>query len=287
MAKNLNKTTMNTNENNSGTLKFSNPAKKLIAFVLESPLPGRGGWGNGYVAVPKDHPVYRMDYDAIHDKYKISVNGGLTFSAMDIIGQPEETKGMWIVGFDTLHSHDTPVMWPNSESVMLEANNLKSQLEAIYTPAVKEETKHTPGPWQLTTIPFELRNTDSAAAIYGPMSIDGGACLIADISRSAGDAQATANARLIASAPDLLIERDYWLEQAKQSNKENQELKAENEELRRQSESDDKYIKSLEELKFELINVLDRIIGSMSLERVERFDLNELAKSAITKAKAQ
>lgn len=128
----------------SGTLKFSNPAKKLIAFVLESPLPGRGGWGNGYVAVPKGHPVYEMDYDAIHDKYKISVNGGLTFSAMDIIGQPEETKGMWIVGFDTLHSHDTPEMWPNSESVMAEANDLKSQLEAISNPAVKEETKHTP-----------------------------------------------------------------------------------------------------------------------------------------------
>lgn len=66
------------------------------------------------------------------------------------------------------------------------------------------EDKHTPGPWQLTTIPFELRNTDSAAAIYGPMSEQGGACLIADISRSAGDTQATANAELIAKAPELL-----------------------------------------------------------------------------------
>jgi hypothetical protein len=63
---------------------------------------------------------------------------------------------------------------------------------------------YTKGPWQLTTVPFEIRNTDSAAAIYGPMSKDGGACLIADISRSAGDEEAEANAKLIAAAPELL-----------------------------------------------------------------------------------
>ena len=54
--------------------------------------------------------------------------------------------------------------------------------------------KHTPEPWQLTTITFELRNTDSAAAIYGPSSVNNGACLIADISRSPGDDTAEANA---------------------------------------------------------------------------------------------
>lgn len=65
-------------------------------------------------------------------------------------------------------------------------------------------SKHTPGRWQLTTVPFELRNTDSAAAIYGPLSKEGGACFIADISRSPGDEEATANAKLIAAAPELL-----------------------------------------------------------------------------------
>lgn len=34
----------------------------------------------------------------------------------------------------------------------------------------------------------------------------------------------------------------------------------------------------------ELSNTLSKIVGSMSLERVERFDLNQEAKSAITKA---
>lgn len=82
---------------------------------------------------------------------------------------------------------------------------------------MKDKTQHTPGPWQLTTIPFELRNTDSAAAIYGPQSIEGGACLIADISRSAGDDLATANAQLIAKAPELLKENEQLKQELKDS----------------------------------------------------------------------
>lgn len=70
------------------------------------------------------------------------------------------------------------------------------------------EAKHTPGKWQLTTVPFELIDTDDAASIYGPMSRDGGACLIACISRSPGDSEATANAYLIAAAPETAKERD-------------------------------------------------------------------------------
>lgn len=66
------------------------------------------------------------------------------------------------------------------------------------------ETKHTPGPWNLTTVPFELRNTDDAATIYGPYNINEGACMVANISRSPGDDVATANAKLIAAAPELL-----------------------------------------------------------------------------------
>jgi hypothetical protein len=65
-------------------------------------------------------------------------------------------------------------------------------------------TKHTPGPWQLTSVPFELRNMDSVAAIYGPLTKDGGACFICDISRSPGDKEAEANAKLIAASPELL-----------------------------------------------------------------------------------
>lgn len=53
---------------------------KLIAFVIPSHLPGMGGWGNGYVAIPEGHPCFGKDYDQIYDEYNINVHGGLTFS---------------------------------------------------------------------------------------------------------------------------------------------------------------------------------------------------------------
>lgn len=102
-----------------------NKKSGLISFVLPSPLPGRGGWGNGYVALPKEHSDFGKDYDSIF----ADVSGGLTYSASDIVGQPKETAGMWIVGFDTLHCDDSMENWPTSESVLLEANKLKNQLE--------------------------------------------------------------------------------------------------------------------------------------------------------------
>lgn len=98
---------------------------ELIAFALQSPLPGMGGWGNGYVAIPEGHPCFGMEYDSID----VSVHCGLTFSGKDKLkGQPEETKGMWVVGFDTLHAGDSMEAWPDKESVMNEANDLKEQL---------------------------------------------------------------------------------------------------------------------------------------------------------------
>lgn len=105
---------------------------KLISFVLKTTFIDKGGYGNGYVAIPKDHPCFEMDYSQIHNRYtSIRVNGGLTFAGSTIIGQPKETKGMWIVGFDTLHYWDTLERWPNEEVVLLEANKLKQQLELI------------------------------------------------------------------------------------------------------------------------------------------------------------
>ena len=62
---------------------------------------------------------------------------------------------------------------------------------------------HTPGPWQLTTNPIEVNTTDSIASIYGPTSIEGGACLIADVSRSPGDEVALKNAKLLAAAEEM------------------------------------------------------------------------------------
>jgi hypothetical protein len=76
-----------------------------------------------------------MDYDEIHNKYEINVNGGLTFSChsneMSMERVPELPEGTWwVVGFDTAHSWDTLEMWPK-ESVEHEAKKLMAQLENL------------------------------------------------------------------------------------------------------------------------------------------------------------
>lgn len=107
---------------------------KLIAYTKEITWMSMvaHGWGNGYVAVPQEHPLYCKDYDDAALDH-IDVHGGLTFSALadDPDYFPENVIGMWVFGFDTIHSADTLTRWPDSDSVMREALRLKAQLEAI------------------------------------------------------------------------------------------------------------------------------------------------------------
>ena len=99
--------------------------KNLTAFTL--PMRHLAmietGWGNGYVAVPKEHPCFEKEYDNID----VEVHGGLTFSASSLNGQPKETEGMWIIGFDCAHSRDSLSTCPK-EYVEKEAESLKEQL---------------------------------------------------------------------------------------------------------------------------------------------------------------
>lgn len=48
---------------------------------------------------------------------------------------------MWVIGFDTLHYGDDMKRWPDQNSVMKEANDLKEQLEEIT--AAPSLTVHT------------------------------------------------------------------------------------------------------------------------------------------------
>ena len=109
-------------------LKEKPISHKIICFILPNVLhdviPGFGGQFNGYCALPKGHRYFGVDNLDIHD---ISIHGGLTFSGKSIIGQPKETKGMWILGFDTLHAGDTGEYW-NNLRVMEETIKLYKQL---------------------------------------------------------------------------------------------------------------------------------------------------------------
>jgi len=75
-----------------------------------------GGWGNGYVGLPKWHPYYKLHYDNI----PINIHGGLTFSELD------EDEDLWVIGFDTNHFMDDIVKW-SFENVKEETEHLMNQ----------------------------------------------------------------------------------------------------------------------------------------------------------------
>lgn len=86
------------------------------------------GWGNGYVVIPKEHPLWGVGYDDID----VDVHGGLTYSEMadNCMGWKEvlpSDKGCWVVGFDTAHLGDNPINC-NRDYVLKETIRLREQL---------------------------------------------------------------------------------------------------------------------------------------------------------------
>jgi hypothetical protein len=128
----------------------------LIEFTCPTnpEVAGMGGVANGYVAIPRSHPCYKMGYDSIHRHFSVEVHGGLTYAYFSgHLPNPskEVPKGWWVVGFDTMHSSDMtgflPILgtyneflrgsqaerWQDIREVELEALKLKWQLEEIDT----------------------------------------------------------------------------------------------------------------------------------------------------------
>jgi hypothetical protein len=104
----------------------------MISFIKENnwtPTKFRysWGWGNGYVVIPKGHPLHGLHYL----KIQVDVVGGLTFakSVEDIKAiwkweeLPKGTEGGWVVGFDTDNYPD----W-DKKKVKEETEKLKQQL---------------------------------------------------------------------------------------------------------------------------------------------------------------
>lgn len=77
------------------------------------------GWGNGYVCIPKGHPLYEKPYSEIDN---IEIHGGLTYSQME--GE------WWVIGFDTCHSGDDETTCP-LEYVLNETKSLLEQVEKL------------------------------------------------------------------------------------------------------------------------------------------------------------
>lgn len=88
------------------------------------------GWGNGYVAIPPSHILYKKHYDEVYyifeyETQQISIHGGLTYS--DFGNGENAPKDWWVFGFDTSHFQDNLENWPK-EAVEAETKRLYCQL---------------------------------------------------------------------------------------------------------------------------------------------------------------
>ena len=115
------------------------------------------GWGNGYVAVPPEHPLWGITY--MDDRFpSLNVHGGVTFTEPVLLGKRTSTSkrevkddyvgkrqpllqsaelldgevpgAWWLIGFDTVHVDDNENNWPK-ERVIDETNELKNQLNKM------------------------------------------------------------------------------------------------------------------------------------------------------------
>jgi hypothetical protein len=86
------------------------------------------GWGNGYVVISKEHPLYGKTHDELNEF--LDIHGGITFSdyAKGIIKRKGINDDDWVIGFDTCHYDDTLENWPK-EKVKEETKKLKKQIK--------------------------------------------------------------------------------------------------------------------------------------------------------------
>ena len=85
------------------------------------------GWGNGYLAIPKEHPLWGVHYDVINESRHMEAHGGWTFcqfyhkiktKSNNFINDESSLKinnDDWIIGFDTAHYEDNLSNWPKEE----------------------------------------------------------------------------------------------------------------------------------------------------------------------------
>lgn len=119
--------------------------------LIRSPL---GAW-NGYVGVPKGHPLYGAHYSESVRLDTVDVHGGLTYSGFgeDLRGTPQWVANLWCLGFDCAHWDD---LVPGLEAlvaaaigkggtyrdmgyVLMQATKLAAQVRAIESQQYEQE----------------------------------------------------------------------------------------------------------------------------------------------------
>lgn len=116
------------------TLVLENHMKRIPGFQFQF------GWGNGYVLLPHNHPLYGVNYNDI----PVNIHGGLTFgeyfNSKDFLRWTKDRKVLgdvtldnykkfdnyWIIGFDTNHFGDDSTTCSETY-VLSETQNLLDQ----------------------------------------------------------------------------------------------------------------------------------------------------------------
>jgi len=116
----------------------------MKAFLKENTWTpqGLGGWGNGYVALPRRHPYFGLGYGEINKKLEHHAHVNLTFSknSDDIIGWEEvaDMEDMWVVGWDTVW-FGTENIW-TKERVLKENQILSIHLAKVWSDEIEKQS---------------------------------------------------------------------------------------------------------------------------------------------------
>tara|TARA_R110001592_G_scaffold96895_3_gene277875 strand:+ start:482 stop:862 length:381 start_codon:yes stop_codon:yes gene_type:complete len=118
---------------------------KLKHFIVPSIFDHKDvtcGWGNGYIVIPKGHPILDGKHDDLFEDlgYNLPyVHGGCTYTNLVLSDNhhnhwhKEHTEpGDFIIGFDTSHSGDSLEKWPGPISVLKETVLWKHKLEKFF-----------------------------------------------------------------------------------------------------------------------------------------------------------
>jgi len=104
------------------------------------------GWGNGYCALPPEHPCYGMKYGDIYHTYTYGWPSELTFSDKLPFNWSLDFKrdtglsddNYWLIGFDTMHFMDTLERWPK-ERVQEAADQMAYNFLEIWIKKERDE----------------------------------------------------------------------------------------------------------------------------------------------------
>ena len=89
-------------------------------YLVQNNWYPSGGWGNGYVVLPKGHKFHGLDHDDIMNQCDTCEE--LTYSKSD-------EDGNWVVGWDSNHSYQNKENYP-FKVVLAQTRQLEIELNS-------------------------------------------------------------------------------------------------------------------------------------------------------------